>query len=197
MQVRFLLARLMWNYKIFNKYILLSKTLQNKFLEDKALKIHNGFSFVSLTSPFIINNLKLNYLKKSEKKVFVKQSYILLSWFYYISTFEHKDSKKRLKVCTLPSIKKIFTLTKAPMAHRNWSKEQYQFSHFKFKISFNSSLTTQTTIKSVNEAIFFSLIAKKNLFSFETNVFFLKSFTVFFFFTDKRFFNYYKFIKFF
>ncbi len=196
MQVRFLLARFLqkFNNNInipFNLKHYVNFVTKNNI---KKLKVNYGFFFISLTSPFLINNFKLDYLTFDESKIFVKQSYLLLTWFYYISNLNHKLSKKRIKIATLPSIKKIFTMTKAPMAHKNWSKEQYKLQYFKFKISFKSIFKTTFPINSLNSTILFILISKKNTFFFETNIFFLKFFSIHFHFSDTTFFNYNSFL---
>lgn len=182
-----------------NNTQMLSIISNNEKRNKKNIQISSvkySFFFISIISPYIINNVKLlSDYDNDERKIFIKQSYILLTWFYYISSLTSSiNSKKKLKIAVLPTKRKIFTLTKAPMAHKTWSKEQYKFQYYKFKISFVSSFKDNNSVTSVNSALLFSLLAKKNISNFETNVFFLKSFSFFFFFKDVNFFNYYKFL---
>lgn len=154
------------------------------------------FLFVSLIPPFIVNNVRF-FLNKFEKnkKILLKQSYIILTWFYYLSFIQKKiDTKNKLKIFVLPVKTNKFTLTKAPMAHKNWSKEQYKFTFFKFKITFKFFLKEENEIKSINSSLFFILLTKKNFPNFETNLFFLKNINFLFFFRDFFFFNYNYFI---
>jgi len=76
------------------------------------------------------------------------------------------------------------------MAHKNWSKEQYKFSFYKFKINFKFFLKDDNDLISLNSSLFFVLITKKNFPNFETNIFFLKNVNFLFFFKDFYFFNY-------
>lgn len=160
-------------------------------------KIKYSFLFVSLVSPFLVNNLRLMFYKtEKEKKVLVKQSYMMLTWFYYMSFLNQKnDDKYKLKFFILPTKKKIFTLTRAPMAHKNWSKEQYKFQFYKFQISFVSSFKQTNSLNSLNASLMFVILSKKFFPNFETNLMFLKTLNIFFYAQDKNFFNYNSFIR--
>lgn len=166
-------------------------------LKKKKLNFNNKFKikfiFTSLISPFILNNLRLNFKSSiKEKKILLKQSYILLTWFYYLSFIDQKNkNKNKIKFFIFPIKNKKFTLTKAPMAHKNWSKEQYKFSFYKFIITFKCLLKEENRVNSLNEFTLFILLTKKNFPFLETNIFFLKNINFFFNFKDKNFFNYY------
>lgn len=178
-------------YSSFNKIFVFDKiNLKTKN------KISYSFSFISLIPPFLVNNLRFsfnNFIK--EKKILIKQSYILLTWFYYLSFIQQTvDNKNKLKFFVLPTSLKKFTLTKAPMAHKNWSKEQYKFQFYRFKISFNVLLKDENELNSLNSALLFVLLTKKTFPQFETNIFFLKNVNFYFYLKDKNFFNYHKFL---
>ena len=83
--------------------------------------INFKFLFISLISPFIVNNVRFTFNSAvKEKKILLKQSYILLTWFYYISFLnQNVNNKNKLKFFVLPTTFEKFTLTKAPMAHKN------------------------------------------------------------------------------
>lgn len=153
------------------------------------------FYFVSLITPHLTTNLRLiNQFPINEKKILIKQSYILLTWFYYLSFLDTPHGlKNKLKISILPVNKKIFTLTKAPMAHKNWSKEQYKFQFYKFKISFNSIFKNESCLPSINSGIFFILLSRKFFPHFETNLLFIKFYKILFFINDFNYFNYFKF----
>ena len=150
-----------------------------------------------MISPFIVNNLRFNFNSLiKEKKVMLKQSYIILTWFYYISFInQKKNNKNKIKFFILPVQNEKFTLTKAPMAHKNWSKEQYKFNFYKFVVSFKCKLKEDNNISSLNESILFILLTKKNFPFFETNIFFLKNINFLFKFKDRSYFNYYNFLN--
>ena len=170
-------------------------TKNTSFNIEKNIKFN--FSFTSLIPPFVLNNVRFSFNSSlQEKKIMIKQSYVLLTWFYYLSFIQQKlDNKNGINFFVLPLNKKKFTLTKAPMAHKNWSKEQYKFQYYKFKINFNAQLKDDSSINSLNLAILFIFLTKKNFPQFETNLFFLKNVNFFFNISDKNFYNYNKFIK--
>jgi hypothetical protein len=121
---------------------------------------------------------------------------MLLTWFYYLSFLKQPNSSKcALKFIIFPIKKKIFTLTRAPMAHKNWSKEQYKFQIYKFNIFFELKLKKYRAIPSFNASVLFVLLSKNFFPQFETNLFFLKNVTIFFFFFDRDHFNYKKFLE--
>ena len=181
------------NFYFNNKIFLFKKTLP--FINSKNI-IFN-FYFVSLISPFLLTNLRFTYNKQiSKKKILVKQSYILLSWFFYLNFIQQKkNTKNNLKFLILPTFNRTFTLTKAPIAHKNWSKEQYKFQLYKFKISFNVELKDNNILDSLNKSILFSLLTKKYFPQFETNLIFLKNISINYKFYDNKFLNYYLFSK--
>jgi len=87
-----------------------------------------------LITPFLSNQIFLNKINdcgdndllSKNKKIILKQSYLILTWVYYFS-FLNTKKKNKIKISILPVKKKLFTLTKAPMAHKKNSKEQYNF----------------------------------------------------------------------
>ena len=178
-------------YKIFNK---------KNFLLKKKKKLYKNFKikflFISLIPPFFINNLRFNY-NMINKKLLLKQSYIMLTWFYYISFIKQNKNNvnNKIKIFVFPYKSEKFTLTKAPMAHKNWSKEQYKFSFYKFIISFKCFFKKENQIDSLNKTLLFLILTKQNFPFFETNIFFLKNIKIFLYFKDFNFFNYYKFIN--
>lgn len=156
-----------------------------------------NFFFISLISPHILTNVRFLFnVNNKEKKLLLKQSYILLTWFYYLNFLKQStNTKNKIKIFVAPLFKKKFTLTKAPMAHKNWSKEQYKFQFFKFRISFNIFLKDENNLTSLNNALLFIFLIKKTFPQFETNLFFLKNVTFSLFTTDPIYFNYNKFLN--
>lgn len=197
MRVRFPLARIMiknnlnYFYKISKNKIQFTKKIKYKFL------------MISLISPFIISNinLTLNIKILHDKKLFLKQSYMLLAWFYYLSfiNFNKKTAninfKNKLKIMVLPTFTKKFTATKAPMAHKTWSKEQYKFQFFKFQIWFNSTLKEKNYLTTLNSGLLFIFLSKKSPLRIESNILFLKNYKFFFYLKDLNYFNYFKFLN--
>jgi hypothetical protein len=162
-------------------------------------KIFYSFTFISLITPFLISNVRFFSTPVFNKKILLKQSYILLTWFYYLSflsiNIKNTSVKHRINIFVLPLNRKKFTLTRAPMAHKTFSKEQYKFQFYKFKITFNAFLKETHVLNSLNNGLLFILLSKKFFPQFETNILFLKNCNIAFFVNDKNYFNYFKFLN--
>jgi len=135
-----------------------------------------------------------SFFKKST--ILVKQSYLIMTWLYYLTfTVKQKDENRVIEFAFLPIRRKMYTLTKAPMAHKTNSKEQIVFKFYKFKVSIKSNFLTEYSLKSIDQGLL-SLLNAKSLFPvFDTNLLFLKNYNIQTLLTDKTFFNYYSFIK--
>lgn len=165
--------------------------LNHKILNEKKNNISDfffDFFFVSLFAPNFLKNFAPSYkFFPVYKKIYLKQSYIVLTWFYYLTIIN--KNKKEMKFFVLPKRKYIGTHLKAPIAHKTWSKEQYVFQFYLIKISFKtkSSLDTPQSVNAGFLAIFYS---SKHFPIFETNLFFLKYFKFIILFNDKNYFSY-------
>lgn len=186
MKVRFLLARL------------LNKTNITAIYKDPNLATKDtiySFLFVSLISPSIAPSLRFFFeIDDTQRKLALKQSYILLTWFYYVTFLNNENKKKILKFFVLPIRRSTYTQLRTPMAHKTWSKEQYKFQYFLIRISFYNKIKFDTLVESVNYALLFVLLSKKNFPIFETNLLFLKNYWFTFCFKDKIFFSYYRYL---
>lgn len=161
--------------KIHNQKVLKKKKLTN------LNEITHSLKLVSLISPFILNYFRTTdifFSTNKKPKILVKYSYILFTWFFYFTHLNSTNKKHKLRIFVLPSVLKKFTQTKSPMAQKNWSKEQYQFSYFLFKIKFKSCIKTYTNNFRADSLIYFFLLVKKNLPIFETNLIFLKNYSI-------------------
>ena len=100
------------------------------------------FSFTSLISPYLVTDLRIHSITSSpstpkKSTILLKQSYLLFTWFYYLKEAKTGSSSTKafIRFAFLPTRRTMYTLTKAPMAHKTNSKEQFVFRVFKFKIS--------------------------------------------------------------
>jgi len=175
---------------------------QAHFLEQDAAQKQNRvvyeLMFVSIVPPFISPNTKftLTPIPEYSKKVLVKKSYLILTWFYYMSITKTQSVKASpASIAILPSRNKRYTLTKAPMAHKTNSKEQFQFKFYFYKFSITSHLAAGTALRSVAAGGHFGVNGKKNFPFFETNLMLLKYAKIRFVFSDASYFNYYNFTK--
>lgn len=126
--------------------------------QNRHLRLIYAFKFASIISPGSLANFRLlvrdsggssirrnSKLPTISRKLYLKQSYILLTWFAYLrKSQEHplitptdppKDKVPLFFI--LPKKKRKFTILKAPMAHKTFSQEQYLFSFYFCCVSYN------------------------------------------------------------
>jgi len=116
---------------------------------------------------------------RGHKRVLFKKSYLISSWFYYLSRrgpYKPLDvrSNKKLKLAILPSRRHMYTLTKAPMAHKTNSKEQFLFKYYNFKFSATLDLDHDFVPTTISQGAFTLNLLEKKFPSFGTNFLFLK-----------------------
>ncbi len=161
-----------------------------------------NFTFISLIAPYLLNDLRLINITSTpstpkKSTALLKQSYLIFTWFYYLANSVAKGAgnTNMIKFAFLPIKRKSYTLTKAPMAHKTNSKEQFVFKFFKFKACIQTRFTIDGSLSSVNASVW-ALLQTKSIFpTFETNLLLLKHYRVFLLMNDGTFFSYYKFIK--
>jgi hypothetical protein len=107
-------------------------------------------------------------------------------WFKYL----FKNSTRtvhRPKISFLPTKRSKYTFTKAPMAHKTFSQEQFIFKFYKFKICFKIKVLKSNLIIGLNNSIYLLLFLRNCLPVLETNIFFLKKFSFKLFSSDTKF----------
>ena len=192
-----------------------------------AIKCHNNndgasilkhtLRFGSLFSPSALKDISLFFrntkkynsilLGKPNKRILVKQSYIFLIWVKFLVSKNASD----------PSIKGLIpsffiypfrnyktTITKAPMAHKTYSQEQFMVRFYNFSISFSIPLNvhhlkkrkntkgvdmTVVAINDINKSIFISHFLRRNIPFIGTNMLFLHRYNVTFYSADDNFFT--------
>jgi ribosomal protein S10 len=152
----------------------------------KPYSVVYNFTFVSLIAPYLLNDLRISNVTSNpstpgKSTILIKQSYLLFTWFYYLKTsvMRVKTKHKIIKFAFLPIRRKSYTLTKAPMAHKTNSKEQFVFKFYKFKAAVHTDYTISHRLTSVDQALTAVLMTKQTFPFFETNVLLLKHSTVF------------------
>ena len=130
-------------------------------------------------------------LQPGGKKLLVKQSYLLLTWIFFISQpitkkpLASDEAEKLAKSLTpkffvKPLRKSKFTITKAPMAHKTFSQEQYGFRVYNINVSFklqvfdNLAHGIDQRGVSYNGALLLLMALRHDPFFFETNLFMLQ-----------------------
>lgn len=124
------------------------------------------YTFYSLFSPSSAKNLGL-YLNNSvtsnlsaneeanyrNRKVLIKQSYLLLAWLN-IASKRHSKGSKNCGFVFLPNKVSKFTMTKAPMAHKTFSQEQFGIEYRRLLVRLpmgtSEPLTLTSTLLSVS-----------------------------------------------
>ena len=175
-------------------------------------RVSYSMKFVSLFSPGTIKNFRLfmrslpsapasedSRSGKDKSKILIKQSYVLLVWFFYLTSLSATSSVNKDKTA-IPGFfvypKKVtkFTILKAPMAHKTFSQEQISFSSYSFSLTFTVNLQAPVACSKGAMLHLLDYFNGLRLF-YGTNMLFLKNFKVFFLVQDTAFFSYYAFAR--
>lgn len=136
------------------------------------------FRFTSLISPSTIPIFSSTFQANNHRlpsRLVLKKSYIMLTWLNYLSSSNlNPRDCKRPKIGILPAKKHLYTLTKAPMAHKTNSKEQFWYVFYNYKCSFVSPVLESSVPHTLYSGAYALLLAKSNFPFFETNILFLK-----------------------
>lgn len=171
-----------------------------------AHRVSYSIRLVSLFAPSTIRDLRLLFHstpKLSDKnggtpKILLKQSYILLVWFYYLTAaYSDKEEGDAIPVpgfFIFPKKSTKFTLLKAPMAHKTFSQEQFVFVTYRFSLTLNVDLKCSPPSQKDLAVAILSYFDGLHLF-YGTNMLFLRNFTVLFLIGDRSYFSYYFFTK--
>ena len=108
-----------------------------------------------------------------------------------MNSIQRLDSKAGVRFFVLPTRSQVYTLTKAPIAHKLWSKEQYKFGFYLLRVSFTDCFFVEAELKSVNQGLLFILLAVRSLPFFSSNLLTLKNSVVRANFYDLHFFKFY------
>ena len=171
-----------------------------------------SMKFSSLLSPGTIKNFRLfmrslspahnyknNQTGSSGSKILIKQSYVLLVWFFHLTSLHNTKAASKDKVI-IPGFfiypKKVtkFTILKAPMAHKTFSQEQISFSSYSFSLTLFLELQSPTAPSKDAATGLLDYFGGLSLF-YGTNMLFLKNFRVIFLIKDSHFFSYYGFLR--
>lgn len=186
--------------KLTTKKLLHNNIKFNKvFLKKNNSKILYKLNFKSIIRPVGGINIQdisirdLSLVNSKSNKVYVKQSYLILMWMWYLtrslnqhvqSDITKKNSKLQtscIKFFIKPQVYSRFTITKAPMAHKTFSQEQYGFRVYSIKTSFKLPVDlslTYSTDKGINTVLFILLNLRLNFLNIGTNLFFLQQLSV-------------------
>jgi hypothetical protein len=193
----------------------------------RNVKVQHTLKFATLYTPSTIKDISLFYrrnleynsrlVNKPNKKILIKQSYILMMWLGYIVNKGSKvDANKQRDINDESSVSgrdknKIktpsffvypfrnykTTIVKAPMAHRSYSQEQFMIRFYTLSITFYTELSIQNNELrnfSVNKSFYFANVLKKSTPYTGTNMLFLQKYCVFFNSRDSNFFSFHRYL---
>jgi len=155
---------------------------KNKKPNNTSARIKYTFSFISLITPHKITNVRLlnnplePFSSTKQKKLFTKQSYLLMTWLWYIQ--KNHSSTVKPSFAFKPTKVHKTTIIKSPMAHKTFSQEQLQFKFYQLIISFKVPLPVKFLIPTVNQLMYLLITLKSSLPFVETNFFILKRFRI-------------------
>jgi hypothetical protein len=119
-----------------------------------------------------------------------KKSYLVATWLRYLTLQKFGSlTTKAPSIAILPSKTRCFTLTKAPMAHKTNSKEQFMFNFYNFKFSTTLAVPEESIPSTINQGGHVFYITKRLFPAFETNLLFLKYYKVSYPIKDLHFFS--------
>ena len=144
--------------------------------------VRYSFRFTSLVAPttkYLTFDDPYSFSDGLPKRLLLKKSYILLSWISYLARLGFQKRKHfNPNIAILPSRKKKYTLTKAPMAHKTNSKEQLLFKFYNFKFSFELRPYTGAGAHTPRQGAYIFILTRDFFPTFETNLLSLKYYEV-------------------
>lgn len=152
-----------------------------------------SFLFCSWVAPHVFFNKRLKAVAKKHL-LGARKVYLLLTWIYYLTfNLKRQDKNKRVSFALLPSKKSKYTLTKAPMAHKTFSKEQFKFQRYSCRVTIRVDLSELAQPSSFAQLSSSLLVARNSFPVLETNILFLKNCEVCISGSAAMFYSYYRF----
>jgi hypothetical protein len=111
--------------------------------------------------------------QKPHNKILIKQSYLLLTWLMYIKT-SNSSTSSTPAFFIQPKQQTKFTHLKAPMAHKTFSQEQFILKHYIITVSFETLISENFRIDTINDSILLILSIRNSIPFFNTNLLFLQ-----------------------
>ena len=149
-----------------------SNLLQFKTSPTSTTRLRYEFFFISLL-PLLQDKGRFRYERLANNlgsKIYLKKSYLIFLWLNYLASYQN-DSYS-VKVTKIRSKTKLYTVVKAPMAHKTNSKEQFISKHYHFKVQF--AVRRSTLRYSPHRTIGVTNVSLLKAFPiFETNLLFL------------------------
>lgn len=218
MRVRFPLAWIIIKHKK-TLNILVKQRLRNKINETAKPTFFYSYRFSSIFYPGSLKNINLFLRASTNKndtellskngtyknnKIIIKQSYLLITWIYYLckNTDNHDDKNrnnfdKKPSFFIYPYSQSKTTLIRSPLAHKTFSQEQFLTRYYSISVSFKpfNSLQCNDVVDSVNGSVYSSNFIRNQTPIISTNLFFLKKISYIYSSSDLEYYSYYCFSK--
>lgn len=161
-----------------------------------------SFGFVSLVPfavyvPAIQTAIRKNSQTSSLDKIALKQTFLLLTWFFLFSQSSSSSSSsspltpsvlssRKIRLIRLPRQRNIFTTVRAPIAHKTFSKEQFKFELFRVTVKV---VIERDPFRNVNALFTIIYQLESSSLANETNLLYLRYNLFKWILTDARFFR--------
>ena len=138
-----------------------------------------SFRFMSIIAPLVsdrtLEEKSSPTAKMVSRRPLMKRSYLILSWLSYLGSGNLlNQQKKPARLAILPSRRRKYTLTKAPMAHKTNSKEQFLFKFYNFKFSYSVRVPKNAAPAGFLQGGHVMMLTQRYFPAFETNLLLLK-----------------------
>ena len=176
---------------------------QSKGACGSSAKIQHTIKFGSIFAPDSLRGINLLFrsssaynsllTNKPSRKILVKQSYIFMVWVNYLcnQNSEYNPVGKNPAFFVYPKKNYKTTITKAPMAHKTYSQEQFMIRFYNFSITFYSDCSggNSEALNSINKSIYFTHLLKGAVPFIGTNMLFISKYSLIFNAKDSLFFS--------
>ena len=169
-------------------------------------KVQHTVKFGSIFAPDSLRGINLLFrsrtdynsllINKPDKKILVKQSYIFMVWVNYLHNQRSNPDKEDITTKNpaffiYPKRNYKTTITKAPMAHKTHSQEQFMVRFYSFSITFYSSYVDSRyrMLNSVDKAGYFASFLRGAVPFVGTNMLFVSKYNLVFHSRDILFFS--------
>lgn len=145
---------------------------------DRGAILRYSFRFTSIIAPNTDIRSDVTFKLKAPKdryRIKLKHSYLMLAWFMTMAASEEQPDEVKTTLAILPPKQNKLTLTKAPMAHKTNSKEQYLIKTYNFAFSVKLWVESGYVNDGLRSGALMLQLSEELFPCFETNLLYLKS----------------------
>ena len=145
---------------------------------NRGAMLRYSFRFTSIIAPNTDIRSDVTFKLKAPKdryRIKLKHSYLMLAWFMTMTASEEQPDEVKTTLAILPPKQNKLTLTKAPMAHKTNSKEQYLIKNYNFAFSVKLWVESDYVNNGLRSGALMLQLSEELFPCFETNLLYLKS----------------------